>query len=165
MTHQKIKTFLWYDCAAEQAAEYYCTLFKNSCIHRVSRYPEGGMGPAGSVMTVEFSLSGVDFVALNGGPMFQFNEAISLTVDCEDQAEVDFLWDKLIVDGGSPSMCGWLKDRWGLSWQIVPSVLPKLMSDRSGRVMQAMMQMTKLEIQKLQDAYDGKGSTTEPSSH
>ena len=156
MTPQKIKPFLWFDRAAEQAAEFYCTLFPNSHVHKITRYPEGGMAPAGTVMTVEFMLAGVEFVALNGGPMYKLTEAFSLSVECEDQAEVDFLWDKLLTDDGSPSMCGWLKDRWGLSWQIVPSVLPKLMADPSGRVMQAMMQMVKLDIQKLQDAFDGK---------
>ena len=156
MTPQKIKPFLWFDRAAEQAAEFYCTLFPNSHVHKITRYPEGGMAPAGTVMTVEFMLAGVEFVALNGGPMYKLTEAFSLSVECEDQAEVDFLWDKLLTDDGSPSMCGWLKDRWGLSWQIVPSVLPKLMTDPSGRVMQAMMQMTKLDIRKLQDAFDGK---------
>ncbi len=156
MTPQKIKPFLWYDHAAEQAAEFYCSLFPNSHVHKITRYPAGGMGPAGMVMTVEFTLAGVEFVALNGGPNFNLTEAFSLSVECKDQAEVDSLWDNLIADGGSPSRCGWLKDRWGLSWQIVPSVLPKLMDDPSGRVMQAMMQMTKLEIQTLQDAFDGE---------
>ena len=156
MTTQKIKPFLWYDNAAEQAAEFYCSLFPNSHVQKLSRYPEGGMGPAGKVMTVEFTLAGVEFVALNGGPIFKPTEAFSLSVECRDQAEIDILWDKLLADGGSPSQCGWLKDRWGLSWQLVASVLPKLMADPSGRVMQALMQMTKLEIQKLQDAFDGK---------
>ena len=156
MTPQKIKPFLWYDHAAEQASEFYCSLFHNSHVQKVTRFPEGGMAPAGTVMTVEFTLAGVEFVALNGGPNFKLTEAFSLSVECKDQAEVDSLWDKLIADGGSPSRCGWLKDRWGLSWQIVPSVLPTLMADPSGRVMQAMMQMTKLEMQKLQYAFEGK---------
>ncbi len=155
MTPQKIKPFLWYDHAAEQAAEFYCSLFPNSHVHKITRYPEGGMAPAGTVMTVEFALAGIEFVALNGGPVFKFTEAFSLSVECKDQFEIDFLWEKLLADGGSPSMCGWLKDRWGLSWQIVPSVLPKLMADPSGRVMQAMMQMVKLNIQELQAAFDG----------
>ena len=162
MTPQKIRPFLWYDHAAEQATEFYCLLFPNSRVHKITRYPEDGMGPVGSVMTVEFTLAGVEFVAINGGPTFKLTEAFSLSVDCGDQAEVDFLWGKFLADGGSPSRCGWLKDRWGLSWQIVPSVLPKLMADPSGRVMQAMLQMTKLEIQKLLDAYDGKQCPSEP---
>ncbi len=156
MTPQKIRPFLWYDHAAEHAAQFYCSLFPNSHVHKVTRYPEGGMAPAETVMTVEFTLAGAEFVAINGGPIFKHTEAFSLSVECKDQAEVDSLWDKLIADGGSPSRCGWLKDRWGLSWQIVPSVLPTLMADPSGRVMQAMMQMTKLEIQKLKDAFDRK---------
>ena len=155
MTPQKIKPFLWYDHAAEQAAEFYCSLFPNSSVHKITRYSEGGMAPAGTVMTVEFTLAGVEFVALNGGPIFKFTEAFSLSVECKDQAEVDCLWDKLLADGGSPASCGWLKDRWGLFWQIVPAVLPKLMADPTGCVMQAMMQMTKLDIQKLQAAFDG----------
>jgi predicted 3-demethylubiquinone-9 3-methyltransferase (glyoxalase superfamily) len=156
MTPQKIRTFLWFDSAAEQAAEFYCSLFKDSSIHSVTRYPEGGMGPAGTAMTVEFSLAGVQFVALNGGPIFKLSEAVSLSVDCEDQAEVDFLWDKLIADGGSPSRCGWLKDRWGLSWQIVPRVLPQLLSNKepglASRVTAAMLQMIKLDIATLERA-------------
>ena len=159
MTPQKIKTFLWYDNAAEQAAEFYCSLFKDSRIHSVTRYPEGGPAPAGTVMIVEFSLAGVQFVALNGGPVFKFTEAVSLTVDCEDQAEVDFLWSKLTADGGSPSRCAWLKDRWGLSWQIVPRSLPQLLSSQepgvAQRVMGAMMQMTKIDIAALQRAAKG----------
>lgn len=159
MTPQKIKPFLWYESAAEQAAEFYCTLFQDSRVHRVTRYPAGGMAPAGSVMTVEFSLSGVEFVALNGGPMFRFTEAISLSVDCEDQAEVDFLWNRLIADGGSPSMCGWLKDRWGLSWQIVPRALPRLLASQqpgvAQRVTAAMMQMKKIDVAELERAAAG----------
>ena len=156
MTHQKIKTFLWYDNAAEEAAEFYCSLFADSGIRSISRYPDGGMGNAGAVMTVEFSLAGVEFVALNGAPMFQFSEATSLTVDCEDQAEVDRLWDKLTANGGSPSRCGWLKDRWGLSWQIVPRALPSLLSSPhpgvAQRVTAAMLQMNKLDIATLERA-------------
>ena len=144
MTRQKITTFLWFDNQAEEAANFYVSLFKNSRVTSVNP------------MIVTFELAGVPYIALNGGPMFKFNEAISLSVDCADQAEVDDLWEKLTSNGGSPSQCGWLKDKYGLSWQIVPSVLSKLLSDPSGRVMQAMLQMSKLEIQKLQDAYDGK---------
>ena len=144
MTRQKITTFLWYDNQAEGAANFYVSLFKNSRITSVNP------------MIVTFELAGVPYIALNGGPMYKFNEAISLSVDCADQAEVDNLWEKLTSNGGSPGQCGWLKDKYGLSWQIVPSVLSKLLSDPSGRVMQAMLQMSKLEIQKLQDAYDGR---------
>lgn len=151
MARQKITTFLWFDTQAEEAAKFYVSIFKNSKINNVVP------GPAGTAMVVEFELAGIPYIALNGGPHFKFTEAISLSVDCGDQQEVDELWEKLAV-GGSNGQCGWLKDKFGLSWQIVPSVLPKLMSDpsRSGRVMQALMQMTKLDIQKLQDAYDGR---------
>ena len=144
MTRQKITTFLWFDSQAEEAANFYVSLFKNS--HVTSVNP----------MIVTFDLVGVPYIALNGGPMYKFNEAISLSVDCADQAEVDDLWEKFTSNSGSPGKCGWLKDKYGLSWQIVPSVLSKLLSDPSGRVMQAMLQMSKLEIQKLQDAYDGR---------
>lgn len=158
MIHQKIKTFLWYDNKAEEAAELYCSLFPNSRIISVSRYPEGSPAPAGTAMTVEFELAGTKFVALNGGPVFHFTEAISLTVDCEDQDEVDRLWEKL-TEGGTPSHCGWLKDRYGLSWQIVPRILPQLLSSPeagvSQRVMTAMLQMAKIDIAKLQQAAKG----------
>ncbi len=160
MKPQKIKTFLWYDSEAEQAAEFYCSLFEDSRIHTVTRYPEGGPAASGTVMIVEFSLDGVQFVALNGGSVFKFTEAISLTVDCEDQAEVDFLWSKLTANGGVTSRCAWLKDRWGLSWQIVPRVLPQLLSSPepgvAQRVMGAMMQMTKIDIAALQHAAAGE---------
>lgn len=158
MIHQKIKTFLWYDNKAEEAAELYCSLFPNSRIISVSRYPEGSPAPAGTAMTVEFELAGTKFVALNGGPVFHFTEAISLTVYCEDQDEVDRLWEKL-TDGGEPSHCGWLQDRYGLSWQIVPRILPQLLSSPeagvSQRVMTAMLQMAKIDIAKLQQAANG----------
>ena len=159
MIRQKIKTFLWYDNNAEEAARFYCTLFKDSKVIKVTRYPEGSPAPAGTVMTVEFQLAGVQFVALNGGPHFKFTEAISLSVDCESQAEVDDLWSKLTQEG-QPSQCGWLKDKYGLSWQIVPLVLLELLSGqdaaKSARVMQAMMKMTKIDIAALQRAADGK---------
>ena len=156
MTIQKIKTFLWYDNQAEEAVNLYTSIFPDSQILNVVRNGEGGPGPAGSALTVAFQLAGVQFVALNGGPHFHFTEAISLTVDCASQEELDRYWNKLIEDGGSESQCGWLKDKYGLSWQIVPANLPKLLSDpkRSGRVMQALMQMKKLDIQKLQAAFD-----------
>ncbi len=159
MTPQKIKPFLWYDHSAEQAAEFYCSLFKDSRIRHVTRYPEGGMAPAGSVMTVEFTLAGIEIVALNGGPMYKLTDAFSLSVDCGDQAEVDFLWGKLLADGGSPSMCGWLKDRWGLSWQIVPCILLSLLTSPDPQVAQrvtaAMLQMVKLDIATLERAAAG----------
>ena len=156
MTIQKIKTFLWYENQAEEAADLYTSIFPDSQILNVVRNGEGGPGPAGSALTVAFQLAGIQFVALNGGPHFHFTEAISLTVDCASQEELDRYWNKLIEDGGSESQCGWLKDKFGLSWQIVPAILPKLLSDpkRSGRVMQVLMQMKKLDIQKLQDAFD-----------
>ncbi len=158
MSDQKITTFLWYDSQAEEAANFYVSLFEDSKILHVSRYSEGGPGPAGSAMVVGFQLAGIRYQALNGGPHFKFTEAISLSVSCDSQAEIDRLWAALTADGGSPSQCGWLKDRFGLSWQIVPSVLGKLMSGsaNSGKAMQSLMQMTKIDIQKLQDASEGK---------
>lgn len=156
MIRQKIRTFLGYDNAAEEAANLYVSLFPDSKIVSVTRYGEAG--PAGSAMIVVFQLAGIEFIALNGGPHFQFTEAISLTVDCETQDEVDRLWDAL-TQGGSPSRCGWLKDQFGLSWQIVPSVLGQLLGDqdsaKSGRARQAMLTMSKLNIVELQRAFDG----------
>ncbi len=156
MTPQKLKPFLWYDGAAEQAAKFYCSLFPHSQIDRLVRYPEASPAPAGTAMTVEFTLAGVRFVALNGGPVFQFTEAISLSVNCEDQAEVDHLWEALTADGGTPGQCGWLKDRWGLSWQIIPRALPELLASSdphvAQRAMQAMLQMKKINIAALRNA-------------
>jgi predicted 3-demethylubiquinone-9 3-methyltransferase (glyoxalase superfamily) len=153
---QKITTFLWYDDKAEEAANLYVSLFKNSKIETISRYGDAGPGPKGSVMVVNFQLEGQKFMALNGGPHFTFTPAISLVVNCETQQEVDELWDKLSADGRK-DRCGWLQDKYGLSWQIVPTVLGQLISDpdpeKSSRVMKAMMQMDKLDIQRLQDAY------------
>ena len=158
MARQKITTFLWFDNQAEEAANFYVSLFKDSKILNVVRYPEGSPGPPGTVMTVEFELAGIKYVGLNGGPHFKFTEAISLSVDCQDQQEVDHLWEQL-SEGGSKSQCGWLKDKFGLSWQIVPSCLPELMSGSDGRkskrVVEAMMTMTKLDIAKLQKAAAG----------
>lgn len=158
MARQKVTPFLWFDNLAEEAANFYVSLFKNSRIINVSRYGEAGPGPAGSAMTVEFELAGLAFIALNGGPHFKFTEAISLSIDCDSQAEVDELWDQLST-GGAKSQCGWLKDKYGLSWQVVPSVLGKMLGDpdpaKSKRVMQAMLQMTKIDIPKLKQAYDG----------
>lgn len=160
MTPQKIRTFLWYDNQAEEAAKFYCSLFKNSVVNKVTRYPEGGPAPSGTAMTVEFQLAGVQFIALNGGPHFKFTEAISLSVDCDNQTEVDELWSKLTANGGQTSQCGWLKDKYGLSWQIVPRALVELLSGpdaaKSGRVMNAMMRMVKIDIATLQKAADAK---------
>lgn len=159
MARQKITTFLWFDREAEEAATFYTSIFEDSKILAVSRYGDAGPGPKGSVMTVEFQLAGQRFLALNGGPHFKFTEAISLVVDCETQEEVDALWGKLTAGGGREAPCGWLKDRFGLSWQIVPSALGQLMQDpdpeRSKRVMQAMLQMKKLDIAALKRAHAG----------
>jgi predicted 3-demethylubiquinone-9 3-methyltransferase (glyoxalase superfamily) len=154
---QKITPFLWFDDKAEEAMTFYASIFKNSRILNVTRYGDAGPGPKGSVMTATFELDGQKFMALNGGPHFKFTEAISLFVDCETQQEVDDLWDKLSA-GGQKSRCGWLKDKYGLSWQIIPSALGKLLHDKdpekSKRVMAAMLQMDKIDIKKLQQAYD-----------
>jgi predicted 3-demethylubiquinone-9 3-methyltransferase (glyoxalase superfamily) len=150
---QRITPFLWFDGKAEEAMKFYVSVFKNSKI--VSTMP----GPDGKVMTGTFELEGQRFMALNGGPQFKFTEAISLFVNCETQAEVDELWNKL-TQGGAESQCGWLKDKFGLSWQIIPSALGRFLGDKdsakAGRAMQAMLQMKKIDIAKLQQAYDGK---------
>ena len=155
----KITPFLWYADQAEAAANLYVSIFPNSRITRLARHGKAGPGPEGQVMTVEFELDGEAFIALNGGPHFQFTEAVSFSVDCKDQAEIDHYWDRLIADGGKPSQCGWLKDRFGLSWQIVPSVLPQLLGDadpaKARRATQAMMKMVKLDIAELRRAHDG----------
>ncbi|MEU4211728.1 VOC family protein [Streptomyces sp. NPDC026206] len=154
---QKITTFLWFDHQAEEAAEYYTSVFGDSRVVDVQRYGEAGPGEPGTVMVVTFELAGQRFIALNGGPRFTFNEAVSLCVDCDTQEEVDELWAKLTA-GGQESACGWLKDRYGLSWQVVPRRLTELLSDpdpvRSNRVMQAMLGMKKIDIQALVDAYE-----------
>lgn len=154
----KITPFLWYESQAEEAMNLYTSIFKNSKVGRVARYGDAGPGPSGSVMTAEFSLDGQDFIALNAGPLFKFTEAISFVIDCKDQEEVDYFWDKLTADGGKPSMCGWLKDKFGLSWQVVPSRLTELMLDKNAakakKVTEAMMQMTKIDIKKLEEAYE-----------
>jgi predicted 3-demethylubiquinone-9 3-methyltransferase (glyoxalase superfamily) len=156
---QKITPFLWFDNQAEEAINFYTSIFNNASIDSLSRYGESGPGPKGSVMTGTFTLAGQQLMALNGGPMFKFTEAISLFVDCKDQAEVDYLWEALSA-GGQQSQCGWLKDKFGLSWQIVPGVLGEVLygADKAGsaRAMQAMMKMGKLIVKDLQDAYDGK---------
>jgi len=153
---QKIRTFLWFDTQAEEAANLYVSIFGNSRVTDLTRYGASGPGPAGSAMTVAFELDGQEFIALNGGPHFKFTEAISMFVTCEDQAEVDYFWDKL-TEGGEPNRCGWLKDRFGLSWQIVPAALQTLLHDsdpkRAARVMQAMLQMGKLDVAALQRAH------------
>lgn len=154
---QKITPNLWFDTEAEEAAKFYTSIFKNSKITGVTHYGEAGPRPAGSVLTVEFELEGMQFTALNGGPEFKFTEAISLAVSCETQEEIDELWDKLSADPES-EQCGWLKDKYGLSWQIVPTVLPELLNDRdpakSNAVMGALLQMKKLDIAELKQAYE-----------
>jgi predicted 3-demethylubiquinone-9 3-methyltransferase (glyoxalase superfamily) len=154
---QKITPFLWFDHQAEEAANFYTSLFKNSKITGVSRYGEGSPGPAGSVMTISFQLDGQDFTALNGGPLFLFTEAISFVVNCETQAEVDHLWEQLTA-GGQEVQCGWLKDRFGVSWQIVPTALGSILGDpdpeKARRAMEAMLKMKKLDIVELQRARD-----------
>lgn len=153
---QKITPCLWFDHQAEEAVNFYLSIFPEGRIVKTSRYGEAGPGPVGSVMTVEFELLGQRFTALNGGPHFQFNEAISLTVNCETQEEVDRYWEQLSA-GGQQVQCGWLKDKYGLSWQIVPTVFGELVSSsdsaKSQRVMQAMLQMKKLDIAALEEAY------------
>ena len=155
---QKISPFLWFDHQAEEAMHFYVSIFKNSKVLGLTRYGEAGPGPAGSVMIASFELEGQQFTALNGGPQFKFTEAISFVVDCRDQADVDVLWDKLSA-GGEAGQCGWLKDKFGLSWQIVPTVLIEQINDpdpeKSTRVMRAMFEMTRIDIAKLQKAYQG----------
>jgi predicted 3-demethylubiquinone-9 3-methyltransferase (glyoxalase superfamily) len=160
---QRITPFLWFDDQAEAAAKFYTSIFKNSKIGKIARYDEAGAKvsgrPAGSVMTVDFKLDGQEFVALNGGPTFPFTEAISLVVNCKTQAEVDHYWKKLSADG-KEVQCGWLKDKYGLSWQVVPTVLNDLMTSKDAakahRVMEAMLKMVKLDIKKLKEAAKGK---------
>lgn len=156
---QKITPFLWFDHQAEEAAEFYTGIFKNSKILTISRYPEGGLGQPGSVMSVSFELEGQEFNALNGGPYFTFTPAISFFVNCATQDEVDWYWEKLL-EGGEAQQCGWLTDRYGISWQIVPDLLGRLLADpdpvKAARVNQAMLGMIKLDVQKLQDAWEGK---------
>ena len=157
-TMQKITTFLWFDSNAEEAMNFYVSIFKNSKILRVARYGEAGPGPKGTVMAATFQLDGQEFQALNGGPKFKFTPAISLFVNCETQPEVDELWAKLLAGGGREDQCGWLTDKFGLSWQIIPTLPPKLLSDKdpkkSQSVMKAMLQMKKIDSKKLQQAYD-----------
>lgn len=151
----KITPFLWFDTQAEEAANFYVSVFKNSKVLNVTRYPEG-QPQAGRAMVASFEIDGQVVTALNAGPHFKFNEAFSFVIDCADQAEVDYFWDTLTADGGQPSQCGWLKDRFGLSWQVTPRRLIELISDpdkaKAGRVMAAMMQMSKIDIARLEEA-------------
>ena len=151
---QKIKPFLWFDKEAEDAAKFYCSIFKNSKMLDVQRYPEGAPAPAGSVMIASFELEGIQFVGLNAGPAFKFTEAISFAVTTENQEETDYLWNKLTADGGKESDCGWLKDKFGLSWQITPRQLIELLSrsdkQKAARVMASMMTMKKINIAELE---------------
>ena len=165
MPKQKISPFLWFDHQAEEAANFYVSIFKNSRIHGAARYDEEASKasgqPKGSVMTVAFELDGQEFTALNGGPMFKFTEAISLVVHCETQAEVDHFWEKLSA-GGQEVQCGWLKDKFGVSWQVVPTLLPEMLQDKdpakAKRVMAAMLQMKKLSMPELKRAYEGRSA-------
>jgi predicted 3-demethylubiquinone-9 3-methyltransferase (glyoxalase superfamily) len=158
---QKITPFLWFDNQAEEAANFYVSLFKNSKIGSIRRYGDAGPGPKGSVMSVIFQLEGQEFFALNGGPHFKFTPAISLFVNCENQEEVDELWEKLSA-GGRKDRCGWLQDKYGLSWQIVPTALSQFLGDpdpaKSSRVMKAMLQMDKIDIARLKEAYENKAA-------
>jgi predicted 3-demethylubiquinone-9 3-methyltransferase (glyoxalase superfamily) len=156
---QKITPFLWFDEEAEEAMDFYTSVFEDSKVIGVSRYGEAFPGKAGKVMIATFEIEGQRFTALNGGPRFKFNEAISFEIDCETQEEVDYLWESLTAGGGEPGMCGWLKDKYGLSWQVVPRILGELMTDedreKAKRVTEAMLSMRKIEIAELQRAYEG----------
>jgi len=156
----KITPFLWFDNNLDEAIKFYTSIFENSKLLYEVKYGENGPGPKGTIMTATFELEGQKFMGLNGGPMFKFTEAISLFIACENQEEIDYYWNALTANGGKESVCGWLKDKFGLSWQIVPTALGRLMNDpdpaKAQRVMGAMMQMTKIDIAGLQKAYDGK---------
>ena len=153
---QKISPFLWFDSNAEEAANFYVSIFKDSKILKIARYGEAGPAPAGSVMVANFQIEGQNFIALNGGPLFKFTEAISFVINCQTQEEVDHYWNKLTAGGGQESQCGWLKDKYGLSWQVTPTILGELLADKdqkkAQRVMQAMLQMKKIDIAALQRA-------------
>ena len=153
---QKITPFLWFDGKAEEAANFYVSIFKNAKLGTMNRYGDHGPGPKGTVMIATFQINGQDFIALNGGPQFKFSPAISFVVNCETQEEVDDLWEKL-SEGGEKIQCGWLKDKYGLSWQVIPRVLPQMLGDKdlekAARVMKAMLQMKKIDIAELQRAY------------
>jgi predicted 3-demethylubiquinone-9 3-methyltransferase (glyoxalase superfamily) len=160
MPTEGFTTCLWFDGQAEEAAHYYVSIFKNSSIGRIGRYTEAGPGPAGSVIAVDFVANGQKFVALNGGPQFTFNEAISFQIHCADQEEVDHYWNKLIEGGGEPGPCGWLKDKYGVSWQVIPDALIDMIGDpdpeKAARTTQAMLSMGKLDIAALTKAYAGE---------
>lgn len=153
---QKITPFLWFDGNAEEAMNYYTSVFKDAKVGKISRMPAGGPGEEGKVLTATFTLAGQDFIALNGGPQFKFNESVSFSIDCKDQEEIDYYWDTLTKDGGEESMCGWLKDKFGLSWQVVPTMMLKIWETadkaKAERTMQAMMKMKKLIIKDLEEA-------------
>jgi predicted 3-demethylubiquinone-9 3-methyltransferase (glyoxalase superfamily) len=156
--HQKITPCLWFDNQAEEATNYYVSVFKDAEVLSVNRYGEAGPGEPGAVLTTTFRIAGQEFMTINGGPHFTFTEATSFYIDCDSQEEVDYFWNTLIQDGGEPSQCGWLKDKYGLSWQVIPTILIELLGDadseRANRVMQAMLQMTRIDIAELQAAYD-----------
>jgi predicted 3-demethylubiquinone-9 3-methyltransferase (glyoxalase superfamily) len=155
----KITPNLWFDTQGEEAAEFYCSVFPNSKIRGISRYGEAGPGPAGTVLTVDFELDGQPYTAINGGPEFTFDEAVSLLINCADQEEVDYYWSRLLAGGGQESQCGWLKDKYGMSWQVVPTELGELVGDpdpaRSQRAMKAMLGMAKITLAALRAAADG----------
>jgi predicted 3-demethylubiquinone-9 3-methyltransferase (glyoxalase superfamily) len=158
MPQQRVTPNLWFDTQGEEAANFYCSIFPNSRIVSIARYPEGSPGPAGEVMTVEYELDGQRYVHINGGPQFTFSEAVSFQINCADQAEVDYYWEKLQQGGGEEGPCGWLKDKYGLSWQVVPAGMEELFSDpdpgRAQRAMQAMLQMKKLDAAEIRRAAD-----------
>jgi predicted 3-demethylubiquinone-9 3-methyltransferase (glyoxalase superfamily) len=160
MQKQKITTFLWFDNKAEEAAKFYTSVFKNGKIDKINKFPGGPDGPDDTTKLVEFTLFGQEFMALDAGPLFKFNESVSLLVSCDSQAEVDEYWSKLTADGGQESQCGWLKDKYGLSWQIVPKRMMELNSSpdraKAARSMAAMMTMRKIDLKKIEDAYNGK---------
>ena len=164
MATQKITPFLWFDNQAEEAAQFYTSIFKSSKILETSRYGDAGPGPKGSVMVIKFEIAGMEVTALNGGPRFTFSEAFSFVVSCENQEEIDEYWRRLTAGGGQESMCGWLKDKFGFSWQIVPKQMGKLMSPKdpqnANRVMQALLQMKKLDIAKLEQAAEADVSVS-----
>ena len=157
---QKITPFLWFDSNAEEAMNFYVSVFKNSKVGTVTRYGDAGPGPKGSVLTASFELQGEKFVALNGGPQFKFTEAISFVINCENQQEIDYFWNKLTENGGQESMCGWLKDKYGLSWQVTPTVMNDMLGsgdkERIARVTQAFLKMKKFDIDALKRAYESK---------
>jgi len=157
---QKITPFLWFDNQAEEAMNFYTSIFKNSKVKTVSRYGDAGPGPKGTVMMAKFELEGQEFLVLNGGPRFKFTQAISFVVNCTSQEEVDDLWEKLLAGGGAEDAYGWLRDKYGLSWQIIPTALEEMMSDpdkqKAGRAMQAMLQMKKINIAEMRRAFEGK---------